>query len=102
MYYYKLFVHDGVEDSLKSLKAPEEFIKSVMESTSFKYQLEDGMKEFYVGYNLEKIRQGKINDAWTWSSGKDYYRKNWNYKGEVHPHRKDKISELKKLWDTNE
>lgn len=102
MYYYKLFVKEGIEDSLKSIKAPDSFIKSILEnSSSFKYQIEEGMEEFYVGYNIEKVRKGKTDEIWTWASHKEYYKKNWNYKGEVHPHRKDKISKLKKLWDND-
>lgn len=100
MYYYKLFTKEGVEDSLKFIKAPETFIKSVIESSSFKFKTENGMEEFYVGYNIEKVRKGKSDEIWTWASHKEYYRKNWNYKGEVHPHRADKISKLKKLWES--
>lgn len=96
-YYYKIFVQEGVEESLKSIKASEKFIKELTESSNFKCYVEDGLTEFYVAYDVEKIRKGK--SAWTWSSIKDYYRVNWTYKGEVHPKRKDAIKNLKEIWD---
>ena len=99
-YYYKLFTKEGVEGSLKSIKAPESFIKELKESSSFKSQLEQNMEEFYIGYDVDQIRRGK--PAWTWCSVKDYYRVNWNFKGEVRPTRSEKINKLKMLWNDEE
>jgi len=98
-YYYKIFINEGYEESLKSINAPESFLKSLKESSSFNAHLEDGMTDFYVGYDIEKVRKGKPNDAWTWCSIKNYYRVNWTYKGEIRPKRKDAVNKLKKLWE---
>ena len=98
-YYYKLFVNEGVEVSLKSINATEYFINAINKSVSFNGQLEQHMTEFFVGYNVDIVRTGKIDDAWSWSTTKDHYRGDWKFKGDVHPQRKDKINKLKKLWE---
>ena len=99
-YYYKIFVREGVEDSLKYIKANDAFIKELTEDSDFKECLNSKMTEFFVAYDVQKIRKGK--SAWNWCPEKGYYSKgDWTYKGEVHPHRKDKISDLKKLWEDN-
>ena len=97
-YYYKIFVDEGVDESLKSIKASDNFIKELNESSNFKGELEQDMKDFYVGYDVEKIRKGK--SAWTWASHKYHYSTNWTFKGEVHPSRNAKVSKLKKLWES--
>ena len=99
-YYYKISTNENIEESLKSIKAPENFIKELIESTSFKGQLDQNMEEFYIGYDVEEIRKGK--PAWTWCTVKDYYRVNYNFKGDVRPTRSEKINRLKKLWNNEE
>jgi hypothetical protein len=92
---------EGVEESLRSIKASEKFIEELTKSSTFNdYIVYNKMEEFYVGYDVDKIIKGK--SAWTWSNYKKIYSVNWNFKGEVHPNRKDKITELKKLWKENE
>lgn len=99
-YYYKIFVKEGIEESLKCIKASDTFIKELTENSDFKFAVEQKLfEEFYVGYDVEKIRKGK--SAWTWTPYKQLYSVNWNFRGEIHPHRKDKVNNLKKLWDKN-
>ena len=95
-YYYKIFVNEGVEDSLKSIKASEDFIKELTESADYKGYLEQKMTEFYVAYDVMKAKKGK--SVWSWCPIKDLYKGDWTYKGEIHPQRKGKIDKLKKLW----
>ena len=98
-YYYKIFIHEGVKESLQYIKAPESFIKKLEESSSFNGELEDHMKEFYVSYDIDQVRKGKPDEAWKWSSERDYFKVNHTFKGEVHPERSAKINKLKKLWE---
>ena len=97
-YYYKIFLNEDIEESLKYIKASDIFIKELKKNSQFIYILEEKMvNEIYVGYDVERIQKGK--SAWTWSVHKQIYSVNWNFKGEVHPHRKNKVNQLKKLWD---
>ena len=97
-YFYKIFVNENVEKSLQSLNAPESFITELIFSADYKGQIEQGLTDFYVGYDLDKVRKGKISEAWTWCPIKKYYSVNGTYKGEVHPNRSEKINKLKDLW----
>lgn len=99
-YYYKIFVSEGVEESLKSIKATNDFIKELTNNSSFKSHLSQNMEYFYVGYDVEQIRKGKT--AWTWCSVKDYYKVNYNFKGDVRPTRVEKIKKLKQLWGNDD
>jgi len=99
-YYYKIFVSEGVKESLKYIKANDDFIENLIENSNFKFQLTKNMEFFYVGYDVDQIRKGK--SGWTWCSVKDYYRVNWNFKGEVRPTRSEKINKLKMLWNDEE
>jgi len=99
-YYYKIFVSEGIEESLKSIKATKDFIEELTESYSFKSQLDQDMEYFYVGYDVEQIRKGK--PAWTWCNVKDYYKVNYNFKGDIRPTRTQKINKLKQLWNNED
>jgi hypothetical protein len=99
-YYYKIFVSEGIENSLKFIKVTEEFIKELTESSNFKFHLEQNMEYFYVSYDVEQIIKGK--PSWTWCTVNDYYKVNYTYKGDVRPTRPEKIKKLKMLWDNEE
>jgi hypothetical protein len=58
------------------------------------------MTEFYVCYDLDIVRKGKM--PWTWASHNYRYKVNCTFKGEVHPQRKEKINKLKELWKDDE
>lgn len=96
-YYYKILVSEGVKESLNSINVPESFIENLQNDADFKGELEQHMNEFYMGYDVERIRKGKT--PWTWATHNYHYKTNWNFKGEVHPQRNDKIKQLKKNWN---
>jgi poly(A) polymerase Pap1 len=100
-YYYKIFVNEGAEKSLKHLKVSDDFVEDLLKDADFNYCLNDlKISEFYISYDIERLKKGK--SVWTWAPTKDYYKVNWNYKGEIHPERKEKINKLKQLWQNEE
>ena len=99
-YYYKIFVSEGVKESLKYIKADDDFIEILTENSNFKFQLTRNMEYFYVGYDVDQIRKGK--SAWTWDEFNEHYRVNYNFKGDVRPTRSDKIKKIIQLWDNED
>ena len=82
-YYYKLFTKEGLEESLKSIKAPESFIKEMLNIQKINKTLKN--EPFvYIGCDYSNE-----DEKWKWSSydnelGKDIFEKdNYIFKGEV-------------------